>query len=62
MANIFILWSGEDGQTHRIAQAIEKVARDGGHRLEVPNADAPSVRPIFSAVNAVAVNWYGAVG
>ncbi len=62
MADIFILWSGEDGQTHRIAQAIEKVARDGGHRLEVLNADEPSVRPIFSAVDAVAVVAWGEGG
>jgi len=62
MADIFILWSGDDGQTHRIAQVIEKVARADGHRLEVLNADAPSTRPIFSAVDAVAVVAWGEGG
>ncbi len=41
MATIDIVWSGADGQTRRILQAIEQQLRAARHKLEVVNADSP---------------------
>lgn len=62
MAEIFILWSGEDGQTRRIVQTIEDVVRGAGHRLEVVNAEAPPAHAYFSKPDALVVAAWGEGG
>jgi len=62
MAEIFILWSGEDGQTRRIVQKLEDVVRGAGHRLEVVNAEAPPAHAYFSKPDALVVVAWGEGG
>ncbi len=62
MAEIFILWSGVDGQTRRIVQVLEDAVKEAGHRLEVVNADAPPTHAFFTKPDALVVVAWGEGG